>query len=89
MSRQNTNIGTLDAALFAVKPPLHFLDISHNPITTVPEAVFTSPTSLGVIRMYGTDLECSCASLWFMGHVLENYLTLEGDIVCTNTGTSS
>ncbi|XP_052224812.1 uncharacterized protein LOC127840437 [Dreissena polymorpha] len=84
---RNTNLFNVDAGLFSSAPNVRYLDLSYNSFSELPEKILTDLSkSLGVIRLYGTDIQCTCDKLWFLDHVTSNYLTLEGDIVCVNTG---
>ena len=75
---------TLSASQFSGNPNLRFLSLSWNGLTDLPSGLFDGLNGLGEIRLYGTTLDCTCESLWFMTHADENYISLHGDIVCNN-----
>ncbi|KAL4221377.1 Toll-like receptor 7 [Mactra antiquata] len=85
---RNMNLSSIDAALFGSGTcvNIRYLDLSDNSISDYPSSLFSNLKNLGVITMYGQDIACSCSSLWFMDHANTNYLTLDGDIICTSTG---
>ncbi|XP_053378579.1 uncharacterized protein LOC123526812 [Mercenaria mercenaria] len=83
---RNMNLTSIDAAVFGTgtSENIRYLDLSHNSLTTLPSDLFSNLNNLGVISLYGMDIDCSCSNLWFMKYAHENYLTLEGDIICNS-----
>jgi len=80
---QNVDLTSVDSTMF--NGPIRYLDLSHNKFGEIPSNAFSGLTSIGVISLYGLDIECTCSKLWFLGYALEKYMTLEGDIVCVNS----
>lgn len=80
---QNNDLTSVDSAMF--QGAVRFLDLSYNSFGEIPSGAFSGLTSIGVISLYGLDIECTCSKLWFLGWALEKHLTLDGDIVCVNS----
>ena len=80
------NLTTIDSAVFGTGTceNIRYLDLSDNSLTSLPSDLFSKLSNLGVIYLYGMNIDCSCSNLWFMKHAHENFLTLEGDIICNS-----
>jgi len=86
MVLRNMGLTTIPSNLLDGLTSVRYLDLSHNPFTSLPDTLFANLTSLGEIRMHGIDIDvCSCASLWFLDYAYQNMLSFHGDVVCTNT----
>lgn len=80
---QNIDLPSVSKDMF--QGAIRYLDISYNSFGELPSDTFSDLTSIGVISLYGLDIECTCSKLWFLGYALDKHLTLEGDIICVNS----
>jgi hypothetical protein len=79
---ENAHLGTVQADIFYALSKLNYASLSYNTFTSIPNNVFANVYALSRVDMYGISWTCSCDNLWFMDHLEENNITLNGDIVC-------
>ncbi|XP_063418414.1 uncharacterized protein LOC134701207 [Mytilus trossulus] len=80
----NIHLSSLRTDTFYNNLKLTNLSISYNALTSIPDNLFIQSQSLQYVRIYGIPWACACSSLGFIPYVINNNITLEGDIICTS-----
>ena len=75
---------SLSSSIFSTNQNIRTISLGRNQLTEVPSGLFDGLSRLGEIRLYDTEVSCTCDSLWFMAHATENYISLHGDVICNN-----
>lgn len=79
----NNHISSFQKDTFYSNPKLSNLSLNYNQFTSVPEEMFSASKSLGDVSMWGIQWTCTCSELWFIPYIIENNITLHGDILCS------
>ena len=81
---QGMDMTSLSSSVFSTNQNLRSISLGHNQLTEIPSGLFDGLSSLGEVRLYNTEVSCTCESLWFMAHAIDNYISLHGDVICNN-----
>jgi len=83
---ENTNISTITSDTFRYNTKLRLIDLSDNPLASIPSGLWSGLESLAEVTLYGIDWSCTCADLWFVEYARDNNVTMFGDLVCSTGG---
>ncbi|XP_052227840.1 uncharacterized protein LOC127842395 [Dreissena polymorpha] len=83
------HINSITADTFRYNYLLTSIDVSNNPMTSLPAAIFRGLNMLSEVTLYDIDWTCTCEDLTWLDDVIDTNVTLRGDLMCSNDpGTS-
>lgn len=80
---ENNGLTSLETSTFSQNTQLRRLIIRDNPITAIPNNLFSGLDALVYVELNGLSLTCSCDNVWFVKHFIDHNITLGEGAVCS------
>ena len=81
---QGDEIATLSGDTFLYNAKIRHIDVSDNTFTEIPSNLLEGLDALADFHVDNIAWTCTCANVWFVPHVLENNVTIHGDLRCSS-----
>ncbi|KAH3783581.1 hypothetical protein DPMN_161523 [Dreissena polymorpha] len=83
------NIESLASDTFRYNSKLTSIDVSDNPVTSLPSGVFQGLKMLSEVSVHGIEWTCTCDKITWLDDVINSNVTLHGSLMCSDKqGTS-
>ena len=78
----NNGMANLDVNMFSQLAKVTHIKMGNNPYTTIPNNLFYNNSVLYRVDFSGILWDCSCDNLWFIEWMANNYIEIEGAVIC-------